>query len=209
MSVANDPESAGPHDPMHYAPRRLREMPEPRLNSAEDIRAAREKRLEAVIGRNMNPPAPLDTSLESAVYESLRRPIDPKLLGETRALTREFERRGSVLGVAGRIAAAVVVSAIIALFFVVMMPARQQDNAASFATTVQSFTTALSQQPSQPLPTEDAKKPALAEFQSLLAASDTAQAAEREQTDKQSDKLLQQFMQWRQNQKANPNEPAQ
>jgi hypothetical protein len=209
MSVANEPESAGPHDPMHYAPRRLREKPEPRLSSAEDIRAARDKRLEAVIGRNLNPPAPLDNSLETAVYESLRRPIDPRLLGETRALTREFERRGSVFGVAGRIAAAVVVSAVIALFFGVMMPAKQQDNAASFATTVQSFTTALSQQPSQPVPAEDAKKPALAEFQSLLAASDTAQAAEREQTDKQSDKLLQQFMQWRQNQKANPNEPAQ
>jgi hypothetical protein len=210
MSVANEPESAGPHDPMHYAPRRLREKPEPRLNSAEDMRAAREKRLEAVIGRNMNPPAPLDNSLENAVYESLRRPIDPKLLGETRALTREFERRGSAFGVAGRIAAAVVVSAIVALFFVVMMPAKQQDNGASFATTVQSFTTALSQQPSQPVPAEDAKKPALAEFQSLLAASDnTAQAAEREQTDKHSDKLLQQFMQWRQNQKTNPNEPAQ
>ena len=207
MSVANEPESTGPHDPMHYAPRRVREKPE--STSAEDTRAAREKRLEAVIGRNISPPAPLDTSLESAVYESLRRPIDPKLLGETRALTREFERRGSVLGVVGRIAGAVVVSAIIALFFVVMMPARQQDNAASFTATVQSFTTALSQQPAQPLPTEETKKPALAEFQSLLAASDTAQAAEREQTDKQSDKLLQQFMQWRQSQKNNPNETPQ
>ena len=208
MSVANEPESTNPHDPMHYAPRRLRDKPEPRMSSADDARAEREKRLEAVIGRSISPPAPLDPSLENAVYESLRRPIDPKLLGETRALTREFERRGTMFGVAGRIAAAVVVSAIIALFFVVMMPTRQ-DNAASFTATVQSFTTALSQQPSQPLPVEEAKKPALAEFQSLLAASDTAQAAEREQTDKQSDKLLQQFMQWRQNQKTAPNEPAQ
>ena len=208
MSVANEPETTGPHDPMHYAPRRLRDKPEPRLSSADDARAEREKRLEAVIGRSISPPAPLDPSLENAVYESLRRPIDPKLLGETRALTREFERRGTMLGVAGRIAAAVVVSAIIALFFVVMMPARQ-DNAASFTATVQSFTTALSQQPPQSLPVEEAKKPALAEFHSLLAASDTAQAAEREQTDKQSDKLLQQFMQWRQNQKTAPNEPAQ
>jgi hypothetical protein len=208
MSVANEPESTGPHDPMHYAPRRLRDKPEPRPTSDEDMRAAREKRLEAVIGRNISPPAPLDTSLESAVYESLRRPIDPKLLGETRALTREFERRASVFGVAGRIAAAVVASAIIALFFVVMMPAKQQDGTASFAATVQSFSTALSQQPSPPLPAEDAKKPALAEFQSLLTASDTAQAAEHEQTDK-SDKLLQQFMQWRQTQKTNPNEASQ
>ena len=45
MSVANEPESTGPHDPMHYAPRRLREKPEPRLTSADDTRAAREKRL--------------------------------------------------------------------------------------------------------------------------------------------------------------------
>jgi len=210
MSVASEPESTGPHDPMHYAPRRLRDKPEPRLTPLEDARALRERRLDAVIGRSISPPAPLDPQLENAVYETLRRPIDPKLLGETRALARELERRNSLFGLTGRLVAAIGVSAIIALFFIVMMPARQRDTAASFQTAVQSFTTALSQQPSQPVPAEDAKKPALAEFQSLLAASDnTAQAAEREQTDKQSDKLLQQFMQWRQNQKTNPNEPAQ
>jgi len=201
MSVANEPESTGPHDPMHYAPRRLRAKPETRLTPLEDARALRERRLDAVIGRSISPPAPLDPQLENAVYETLRRPIDPKLLGETRALARELERRNSLFGLTGRLVAAIGVSAIIALFFIVMMPARQRDTAASFQTAVQSFTTALSQQqqPPQPQqqPNDDTKKPALAEFQTLLT-SDTAQAAEREQSERQSDKLLQQFLQWRQ-----------
>ena len=202
MSVASEPESTGPHDPMHYAPRRLRDKPEPRLTPLEDARALRERRLDAVIGRSISPPAPLDPQLENAVYETLRRPIDPKLLGETRALARELERRNSLFGLTGRLVAAIGVSAIIALFFIVMMPARQRDTAASFQTAVQSFTTALSQQQQQPpqpqqQPNDESKKPALAEFQTLLT-SDTAQAAEREQSERQSDKLLQQFLQWRQ-----------
>jgi Sec-independent protein translocase protein TatA len=214
MSVASEPESTGPHDPLHYAPRRLREKPEPRLVPVEDTRAVRDKRLDAVIGRAASPPAPLDRQLEKAVYESLRRPIDPQLLGETRALARELERRGSLFGMTGRLAAAIGFSAIIALFFVVMMPSRQQDAGSSFSATVQSFTAALSQQQQQqqqqqqpPQQTaDDARKPALAEFQSLLTASDTAHAAEREQTDKEADKLLQQFLQWRQK---NPNDTPQ
>jgi hypothetical protein len=196
MSVESDQEPAGPHDPLHYAPRRLRERPEPRLTTVEETRALRDnKRLEAAVGR-IATPAPLDSQLESAVYESLRRPLDPAILGEPRALARELERRGAMFGVAGRLAAAVGVSAIIALFFVIMMPAsRQPDAGSSFSATVQSFTNALGQQPAPVA--EETRKPALAEFQSLLG-SDTAQAAEREQPDKQSDKTLQQFMQWRQ-----------
>jgi hypothetical protein len=130
--------------------------------------------------------------------------MDPAAMGEPRALARELERRGAMFGLAGRLAAAIGVSAIIALFFVVMMPAsRQADPAASFSATVQSFTSALAQQPQQQ--SDDARKPALAEFQSLLVPTDSAQAAEREQPDKQSDKTLQQFLQWRQK----AGEPAQ
>lgn len=194
MSVANDEEPAGPHDPLHYAPRRLRERPEPRLTTIEETRVMRDnKRLEAAVGR-ISTPAPLDSQLEHAVYESLRRPMDPAILGEPRALARELERRGAMFGLAGRLAAAVGISAIIALFFVIMMPAsRHQDTNASFSETVQSFTSALGQQPAPPA--EETRKPALAEFQSLLG---DAQAAEREQPDKQADKTLQQFLQWRQ-----------
>jgi hypothetical protein len=195
MSVANDEEPAGPHDPLHYAPRRLRERPEPRLTTIEETRVMRDnKRLEAAVGR-ISTPAPLDSQLENAVYESLRRPMDPAILGEPRALARELERRGALFGLAGRLAAAVGISAIIALFFVIMMPAsRHQDTNASFSETVQSFTSALGQQ-QPPAQAEETRKPALAEFQSLLG---DAQAAEREQPDKQADKTLQQFLQWRQ-----------
>jgi hypothetical protein len=174
----------------------LRERPEPRLTTIEETRVMRDnKRLEAAVGR-ISTPAPLDSQLENAVYESLRRPMDPAILGEPRALARELERRGALFGLAGRLAAAVGISAIIALFFVIMMPAsRHQDTNASFSETVQSFTSALGQQQQQPAQAEETRKPALAEFQSLLG---DAQAAEREQPDKQADKTLQQFLQWRQ-----------
>jgi hypothetical protein len=57
------------------------------------------------------------------------------------------------------------------------------------AAAVQSFTTALSQQ----YRSEDAPKPALGEFQSLPASGDTAQAAERAQPEKESDKSVSSF----------------
>ncbi len=197
MSVEIDQEPAGPHDPLHYAPRRLRERPEPRIASVGETRLLRDNnRLDVAVGR-ITTPVPVDSQLESAVYESLRRPLDPAVLSETRALTREFERRGAAFGLAGRLAAAIGVSAIIALFFVIMMPAsREPDAGSSFSETVQSFTNALAQPP-QPQSEETSRKPALAEFQSLIAA-DAAHAAEREQPDKQAEKTLQQFMQWRQ-----------
>jgi hypothetical protein len=188
---------------LHYAPRRLRDLPEQRSTAVEPIRTAREKRPEPP-GRAISPPAPIDNQLENAVYESLRRPLDPQVLSETRALAREFERRGNY-SISGRVAAAVGISAIIALFFVIMLPAsRQPDNAQSFSAAVQSFTTALSQQH----PADDAK-PALAEFQSLLTSGNTAAAAEQQpapSSEQQGDKTLQQFLQWR---KTVPNDAAQ
>jgi hypothetical protein len=203
MNGTNEPEPGGPHDPMHDAPRRLREEPEQRSAAADDIRALRENRPETV-GRTISPLAPLDSQLENAVYEALRRPLDSHAMGETRALAGEIGRRGALFGVTGRRVASIGASGIIALFFLIMMPAaRQPDSTQLFAAAVQSLTTALSQQPQG----EDAPTPALAEFYSLLASGDTAQAAEREQPEKESDKVLERFLQWRQ--KANPSEAAQ
>jgi len=113
-------------------------------------------------------------------------------------------RRGTLFGVAGHLVVAIGVSAVIAHFFVIMMPpARQPDGTQPFAAAVRPFTTALSQQHQS----EDVPKPALAGFQSLLASGDAAHAAEREQSEKESDKVLQQFLQWRQ--EATPREAAQ
>jgi hypothetical protein len=120
------------------------------------------------------------------------------------APVREMRRPGRLFGVAGRVVAAIGVSAIIPQFFVIMMPpARRPDSTQSFVAAVQSFTTALSQQHQS----EDTPKPALAGFASLLASDDTGRTAEREQSETESDKVLQHFLRWRQ--KANPSDAAQ
>ncbi|HXQ05581.1 MAG TPA: hypothetical protein VN831_12630 [Bradyrhizobium sp.] len=78
----------------------------------------------------------------------------------------------------------------------VMPAARQPDSTQLFAAAVQSFTTALSQQRQS----EDAPKPAPAEFQSLLASGDTHKPPNASNRKKESDKVLQ---------KENPSEAAQ
>jgi hypothetical protein len=104
----------------------------------------------------------------------------------------------AILSVAGRFAAAIGVSAIVALFFVIMVPAsrdysRQQPDAdnSSVSGFLQSLKTALS----QPRQKDDDAKPALAEFQAILASPPTAPPpVSREE----SETLLQQFVQWQQ-----------
>lgn len=202
MSLPSEQEPTSPQDLLHYAPRRLRERPEQRLAAVEDSRNSLDnKRLESAIGR-ISRPVSLDAQLENAVHESLRRPIDPTIVGEPRiGLTPELERQSALFGLAGRLAAAIGAAAVIALFFVFWMPAsRQADPSASISATVQSFTSALARQP-QP-PGDETSKPALAEFQSLLktsnAAPAAAPAAPAQPEQQQSDKALQQFMSWRQ-----------
>jgi hypothetical protein len=213
MSVTNEPEPVGAHGATHDTPQRLREEPERRLAAADGMLALREMRPETV-GRTIYPTiypvyptiypvAPLDSQMENGISESLR-PLDLHAMNEIRAMAHAMEQRGTLFGVAGPLAAAVGVSAIIALFFAIMMPAAwQRDTTPLFTAAVQPFTTALSRQHQS----EAAPKPALAEFQSLLASGGTAQAAEREQPEKDADKLLQQFLQWRQ--KAAPRQAAQ
>lgn len=188
MSVTNEPEPVGPHDVMYYAPRQLREEPKQRSAVADDIRALRENRPETV-GRPI-----------SALV-----PLDPHAISEARALVREMERRGTLFGVAGRpVPVAIGVSAIIALLFAILIPTSRQPNSTRLlAAAAQPFTAA----PAQQHQSEGAPKPALTEFRSLLASGDTAQAAERKQPEKESDKVLQRFLQWRQ--KVNPGEAAQ
>jgi hypothetical protein len=129
----------------------------------------------------LNPVSPEQPS--NSVYHPLPRSLDPEVMQEVSALAHDHvDRRKALFG-----AAAIGVSALAALFVVLMVHASQeQDTGASFAAAVQSMKAAQPQQ-------GDAK-PALAEFRGLLASTEAAQGANREQ----SDKLLQQFMQWRQ-----------
>lgn len=156
-----------PNDPLYYAPRRLRERPEP--PQAAELPS-------------------------SSAYQTLPRSLDPEVMQEVTALARDHvDRRKALFG-----AAAIGISALAALFVVLMVHASQQSDAgASFAAAVNSMKTVLPTPP-QPQPQQQqgdgGSKATLAEFRGLLKPTDTSQSAPRGQ----SDKVLQQFMNWRQ-----------
>jgi hypothetical protein len=190
MRAADEPEMVGLHDPTHDPPRRLREKPQP---MPDDGRALRNRTPETAGHRTSPVPPPLQSRL---ARQSQRRPLQLNAMDQPRSLVHELARCGTLFGGAGRLAAAIGVSAIIALFLVNMMPAAQQpDGGQSVSPTVEPSKTTLSQQHQR----EDVSGSALAGFQSLLGDSGTAQAARREPTDaRQSDRVLQQFLHWRQ-----------
>jgi hypothetical protein len=147
-----------PNDPLYYAPRRVRERPEPPLN----------------------PETPTNS-----IYQALPRSLDPEVMQEVSTLARDHvDRRKALFG-----AAAIGVSALAALFVVLMVHASQEPDAgASFAAAVKAMKTV------QPQQADSGSKPALSAFRGLLASTDASQAAKQEQ----SEKVLQQFMQWKQ-----------
>src|SRR5438445_9411243 len=106
-----------PNDPLYYAPRRLRERPEPPSNP--------------------------DSPPPSSVYQNLPRSLDPEVMQEVSALAHDHvDRRKALFG-----AAAIGVSALAALFVVLMVHASQEPDAgASFAAAVHSLKTAQPQQ---------------------------------------------------------------
>ncbi len=203
MSESSEQEQVTSQDPLNYAPRWLREKPEPRPAISGEPRAEREIKVEPA-GRAVSRTSSLDRQLESAVYESLRRSLDPEVMPEPPAVAREAERK-VMFGFAGRLAVAVGISAVVALFFVIMVPAtRQPDAGSSLASTIETFSAAVARTSQA----EDASKPALAEFKGLLPPpgennANNAQPANQQQ----SERLLQQFMVWRE--KVNPNDPPQ
>jgi hypothetical protein len=127
-----------------------------------------------------------DSQLESAVSDALRHPLDPEVMHEP-----GLESRKALWTIAARFAAAVGVAALVALFFVVAVPGSRQNDGepstSTLANVAQSIRNALS--PSG----EAAQKPALNEFQSLLASSPASAPPASEQ----DGQLLKQFMQWR------------
>jgi len=197
MSSLSDQDHLNPNDQLYYAPRWLRERAEPLPASP----APPEKRSQSLVRPN-TPPHSFDALLEEAVAESLRHPLDPEVMHEPPGFVRELDRRMAILSVAGRFAAAIGVSAIVALFFVIMVPAsrdyaKQPDGDASSVTGIlQSVRTALS----QPRQRDDELKPALSEFQAILA-SPSPQAAPAPQPvarEESESSLLQSFVQWQQ-----------
>ena len=168
MSSVSEQDHLNPRDPLYYAPRSLRERSATRGASPETAFS----------------PVSFDSQLESAVSDALRHPLDPELMHEP-----DLESKKALWTMAARFAAAIGVAALVALFFVVAVPgSRQSDSEPStFTNFTQSIKNTLS--PSG----EASQKPAINEFQALLASTPPSAPA----TSEQDSQLLKQFMQWR------------
>jgi hypothetical protein len=166
------PPTSNPQDPRYYAPRRPSERVEPRLATVNE-------RARAETSRTLPASAALSARLESAVYESLRRQTEPEVVPEPKDFTRQGTRR-TLIAIASGVAAALAVASVAALLFVTVYP-REQDTGRPFAAAA------------QPAAAPD-EKPALSQFRALVNANAGGQSF----THEQSERLLQQFVQWRQ-----------
>jgi hypothetical protein len=180
MSSVSEQDHLNPRDPLYYAPRSLRQQST--LRGATPPEAAFAS-------------VSFDSQLESAVSDALRHPLDPEVMHEP-----DLEKK-ALWTIAARFAAAIGVAALVALFFVVAVPGSRQsdgETSSALASFAQSIRDALPQAGAA------AQKPAINEFQALLAATPPSAPPE------QDSQLLKQFMQWREKpvqvapQRANP-----
>jgi hypothetical protein len=163
-------------DSLYPSPRRTGERAEPRLAAVSDAAFARTQRVDTL----RPAPAPGDR-LEAAMSEFVRRQIRPEAMPAPVEFKRE-SKRGLLAASAIGIAAAVAIASFVALLFVTVFP-RDKDVIQSFAAAVPPANSAST----------DAKAP-LPQNRALVAENDRGQAINHEQ----SERLLQQFVQWRQ-----------
>ena len=182
MSSVSEQDHLNPRDPLYYAPRSLRQQST--LRGATPPEAAFAS-------------VSFDSQLESAVSDALRHPLDPEVMHEP-----DLEKK-ALWTIAARFAAAIGVAALVALFFVVAVPGSRQgesEPSSALASFAQSIRDALPQAGAA------AQKPAINEFQALLATTPPSAPPAPEQ----DSQLLKQFMQWREKpvqvapQRANP-----
>lgn len=184
MSAPSEQPTTNPHDPLHYAPRRFASRTESRLVAIVGDIQAEHPSIPESAARPPAPSAALNATLENAVYESLLRQMEPEVVPEPVDLKRERSQR-ALIGVVIGGAAAIVVSAAAAVAFVTMFPsAKDKIPGVSFATTAST----------QQRQSDDRPKAALNQFRALLVAGEAGQ----DFTHEQSERLLQQFVQWRQ-----------
>jgi hypothetical protein len=190
MSSLSEQDHLNPNDPRYYAPRWLRERSALRLSPLSEAGSER-----ALLPVSSSPS--FNALYEEAVSKALQSPLDPEVIHEPAGFVNELDRRIALITVASRFAAAVGIAALVAMFFVIMVPASRDyarpadGGASSFSGILQSIRTALYQPPRR----DDDAKPALSEFQTLLASTRTSPPVI---THEQSETLLQQFLQWRQ-----------
>jgi len=194
MSRPDQPDPTNPNDLTYYAPRELRE---------------RAKSLPLTQEAISEPDRPLTTYSPSSdvrpVY--LRPPSAPGAIQQYGVREREPRRTG-LFGVAGRYVAIASFVTVVALLFVLMSPALRQSDAGLTSSEITGATKSEvtgSIETARPQSSQAANgaKPALAEFQGVLASIPTSKPSAPEQPPQ----LLQQFLQWRQ--KANSTETPQ
>jgi hypothetical protein len=183
------PPTSNPQDPQYYAPRQRSERIEPRLATVNE-RAAFER---ARRGDTSLPASTaLSAKLENAVYESLRRPLEPQIVPEPNDTNRLGTRR-TLIAIASGVGAALALASVAALLFVTVYP-REQDAGRSFAAAPATAAAPARQ-------ADD--KPALSQFRALVNAN----AGGQNFTHEQSERLLQQFVQWREKAAATTSKP--
>jgi len=186
MSAASEESpSKDPLDALYALSRRPTERAEqPRLAAVSEPPVARVPRPEMP-----RPMTSLSERLENAVAASvavpMRRPFEPEVVPEPVDFKREGRRRALIASVIG-VGAAVAVASVVALLFVNIFP-KDRDPDQSFAAAVQPAA-------SQARPANDTAKAPLSQVRAPVVASDSGQNLNHEQ----SERLLQQFVQWRQ-----------
>jgi len=192
MSSLSEQDPLSPNDPSSYAPRWLRERAEARLSASHET-------IPEPVRNPSAPPASLVVQHKNPVSRALN-PLAAEVIHEPAELARELDRRAALSSVVVRFVAAACVVTVVALVFFIMLPASRQSDAGSTSSEITGSTKTALPQSGQG---DDGLKPALAEFQALLAPAPASQPA----THEQSRQLLQQFLQWRQ--KANSTESSQ
>jgi hypothetical protein len=178
-SPANDPiEAFAP------VPRRPSERPEPRLAAVSDPPLPRMPRGDSRGDLRIDAlrPAPSQADrLETAMSEFVRRQLRPEAVPEPAGLKADARRRMMFAG-----AVIVAIASVVALVFVTLFP-REKD-------LIQSFAAAVPAAPSQSQSSDVAAAAPAPQSRTLLAENDRGEAF----THEQSERLLQQFVQWRQ-----------
>lgn len=190
MSTASE-ESANtnPLDALEslYAPPRrpAGERAEPRLAAVNDAPIPRVPR--------PTPPRPVptpDERIENAMAGFVRRQFEPEAVPEPVDFKLEGMRRKVIASLVG-VVAVVAIAAVVALLSFSIFP-KERDAVQSFAAAAPAAPAA----PAAAAPPSDAAKGALAEFRGLMAPNGGGQS--QGFSHEQSEKLLQQFVQWRQ-----------
>ena len=178
MSNGSGQDHLGPNHLSYYAPRRLREASESSASPAQ------------IRPRPFAPIAPSssDSPLRSIASDAAGHPLATTV--QFAESTRERRRIALFSGVALVAGVLGIWAAISAVYYVVMAPSSQPLDAGSTSSEISQSMTSIVPQAGQ----REGSKPALAQFQAILAPAPPRHDAAHEQ----SEQLLQGFLKWRQ-----------